>query len=369
MDLRLFSLDQAPKSLPVWESILEDLGAPAAPRIARALDVGASTVYRWNQTGTAPRMACLALFWLTRWGRSEVDARATNDAVMAVALARSLAEERNALRGRVAILSDERDRLSQLVRNFQALTAHGSGATAGHSRTGTPTADSSALEWPPLEAPQLPWPALPAPTAPRLDPASAAGRGSPATPPPAARSAKCPGPGRTAPLQPSTRPEAVPSSPSASPWRQIDATMPPLATGSFHLLKMRQAQGGRLAGSPTGGVAGATLACRARLHSALCPSLSSATAAQPSWRASTAAPGATSEPASCTTTRATAEGSDREGSPARPAVLGPAPAPGALPAPGRDVFSAMAFALAPSRATAPGPSDAALPSPPNSITS
>ena len=93
MDLQLFSLDHAPKALPLWEHIRNDLGNPTAKRIGRTLDVGASTIYRWNQTGKAPRMACLALFWLTRWGRSQIHAQAVNDAILTAELARSLAEE------------------------------------------------------------------------------------------------------------------------------------------------------------------------------------------------------------------------------------------------------------------------------------
>jgi hypothetical protein len=124
MDLDLYSIDQAPRTLPLWESILDDLGRPSAARIGRTLDVGASTVYRWNQTGQAPRMACLALFWLTRWGRSEVDCRATNDATMAVALARSLSDERRQLHADLAQLAAERDRLRSML--SRALLGRGS---------------------------------------------------------------------------------------------------------------------------------------------------------------------------------------------------------------------------------------------------
>ncbi len=77
MKLPLFSLQQAPRTLPIWQCILEDLGHPSAPQLARVLGVGVRTVHRWNRTGNAPRAACTALFWLTRWGRSEIDCRAT----------------------------------------------------------------------------------------------------------------------------------------------------------------------------------------------------------------------------------------------------------------------------------------------------
>ena len=92
MEMQLFRLDNAPRSLPIWQLVLEDLGCPPAHRVARTLGVSERTVYRWNQAGCAPRMALLALFWLTRWGRSEVDTRATNDAILAVSYVRSLTD-------------------------------------------------------------------------------------------------------------------------------------------------------------------------------------------------------------------------------------------------------------------------------------
>ncbi len=93
MTIRFYSIDAAPRTLPIWELILDDLGRPPAPRVARTLGVGASTVYRWNQAGSAPRMACLALFWLTRWGRSEIDCAAVNDCRLATSYAQSLESE------------------------------------------------------------------------------------------------------------------------------------------------------------------------------------------------------------------------------------------------------------------------------------
>jgi len=92
MELRLFSLDNAPLRLPIWQTILDDLGCPPAYRVARTLGVSERTVYRWNHGGHPPRMALLALYWLTRWGRSEVDTRATNDAILAVSYLRSLTD-------------------------------------------------------------------------------------------------------------------------------------------------------------------------------------------------------------------------------------------------------------------------------------
>jgi hypothetical protein len=95
--LRLYSIEKMPRDLPLWELLVTDLGRPPAARIARALGVGVSSVYRWNAAGSAPRMACLSLFWLTRWGRSQVNTDAVNDAAMCAQLARSWRDECNRL--------------------------------------------------------------------------------------------------------------------------------------------------------------------------------------------------------------------------------------------------------------------------------
>lgn len=102
MKVNLYSIEHAPRALPIWETILEDLSRPPPARIARVLGVGLSTVYRWNQAGSAPRVAQLALYWLTRWGRSEIHAAAVNDATAAVGYANALAVEVQQLRRQLA---------------------------------------------------------------------------------------------------------------------------------------------------------------------------------------------------------------------------------------------------------------------------
>jgi hypothetical protein len=104
MEIQLFSVEHAPRSLPIWQTILDDLGRPPAPRIARALGLSVRTVHRYNAAGSAPRVVCLSLFWLTRWGRSSVNAQAINDALVGVQLARSLAADLEQLRVQVRYL-------------------------------------------------------------------------------------------------------------------------------------------------------------------------------------------------------------------------------------------------------------------------
>lgn len=104
MKLHLRSIEHAPPSLPIWHTILEDLANPPAHRVARVLGVSRRTVYRWNSTGRAPRVALLALFWLTRWGQSLVATNAANDAVLAAQLVRSLSGQVERLQAEVARL-------------------------------------------------------------------------------------------------------------------------------------------------------------------------------------------------------------------------------------------------------------------------
>ena len=105
MSLQLHSIEHAPSSLPIWHTIIDDLGNPPPARVARVLGIGLRTVYRYNQTGEAPKVALLALFWLTRWGRSSVHAQATNDAILACGYVESLRAEVRRLEGNVRQLA------------------------------------------------------------------------------------------------------------------------------------------------------------------------------------------------------------------------------------------------------------------------
>ena len=246
----LFSIDKAPKALPVWESILDDLGHPPAHRVARVLGVGRSTVYRWNAEGHGPRIACLALFWLTRWGRSLVDTQATNDAVLHVQLARSLSEERDRLTHEVAALDREnRDLIYDLATTKLIMFDRGNGPSASHSHTGTAPEGLPALTRP---AQQLAWPALEALQRPLAVPAGelleraeqdrCERPGSPAAPPPAAHSARFPDSARTDPPPPSNPREFAPLSPSDAVRYHDGVIMASANPPVCHLLELGQAR-------------------------------------------------------------------------------------------------------------------------------
>ena len=102
MNFHPYSIDHAPRSLPIWQTILEDLGNPHPARVARVLGLGTRTVYRYNREGQAPRSVCLALFWLTRWGRSQVYSQAVHDCQVAVAYANAIERDLHETRAQLA---------------------------------------------------------------------------------------------------------------------------------------------------------------------------------------------------------------------------------------------------------------------------
>ena len=65
------------------------------------LGISLRTVRSYNATGHAPKVACLAVFWLTTWGRSAVNAQAINDAVMAISCVEGLKSEVQQLRAQL----------------------------------------------------------------------------------------------------------------------------------------------------------------------------------------------------------------------------------------------------------------------------
>ncbi len=94
-------LNRLPRHLPPVSMILDDIGRPKAAAVANALGVNRRTVERWIANDKMPRSAHLALFWLSRWGQSIVDAEAVNTATMYAGLARCYGAQNDALRQRI----------------------------------------------------------------------------------------------------------------------------------------------------------------------------------------------------------------------------------------------------------------------------
>ncbi len=99
--LAVLHLLPRPSSLPHLQTLVDDIGSPSSKALAKALGVSERTVRRWMRAGQAPRVVLLALFWVSRWGRSALDVELQHDAMLYRALARSLEKERDDLRHRL----------------------------------------------------------------------------------------------------------------------------------------------------------------------------------------------------------------------------------------------------------------------------
>lgn len=101
-------LNRLPRQVPPLSMMLDDIGRPSPRELARAFDVTERTVRRWIADDSAPLTVLLALFWLTSWGISAVDAEAHNSAVMSASMVR-------VLRGQVSDLKARLDRLGKIA--------------------------------------------------------------------------------------------------------------------------------------------------------------------------------------------------------------------------------------------------------------
>lgn len=89
----MLSMLPTPARLPAFSFILDDLGRPSGAALAHALGVPLADVHAWITADAAPRPIILALFWLTRWGRSQLDEHLAEAAKLHARLARSLRDE------------------------------------------------------------------------------------------------------------------------------------------------------------------------------------------------------------------------------------------------------------------------------------
>lgn len=99
---RASMLLRLPATVPPLPKMLDDLGGPDAEALAEALHVHPSSARRWVREEQAPHAVMLALFWLTRWGVSLVDANAHNDAINSARIAVLKGAESDVLRQQLA---------------------------------------------------------------------------------------------------------------------------------------------------------------------------------------------------------------------------------------------------------------------------
>lgn len=89
----------------VFKQFVHELAGPA--HVAKFLEVSERTVWRWLAEGSAPKMACLALYWETQYGRSLID----TDHQTELAL----------LRGKVSLLEEQFQRAKDVVTGLKRL--------------------------------------------------------------------------------------------------------------------------------------------------------------------------------------------------------------------------------------------------------
>lgn len=92
-------LNRLPSQTPPLWLMLEDIGSPSPKDVAKSLGVSEAMVKKWIKHDSAPRAILLAVFWLTKWGMSAVDAEAHNAAIMSAGLARARLSEIERLQG------------------------------------------------------------------------------------------------------------------------------------------------------------------------------------------------------------------------------------------------------------------------------
>lgn len=92
--------------MPAVSFMLHDIPANTA-QIAKHLDLKESTLKTYLKTGFAPRPVMLALYWETKWGVSNGNVQAHNDAVMQASVAASYKRQVEKLSGVIWSLEQE----------------------------------------------------------------------------------------------------------------------------------------------------------------------------------------------------------------------------------------------------------------------
>lgn len=86
---------------------IDELGGPK--QVHKYLDVSERTVWHWLSTGRVPRAAVLALFWESRWGRSQIFTEQVNEIRL--------------LYRQVCILQDQYQKAKDIVAGLRAMHA------------------------------------------------------------------------------------------------------------------------------------------------------------------------------------------------------------------------------------------------------
>lgn len=156
-------LNRIPRVVPPLNTLLADLGNPSRKTLAKVLDVHWRTVQRWTSADKAPRAVMLALFWMTRWGRSALECEALNETNFRLAIARNAMEENQKLGERIDHLSSiadfgsandpaqsvaAADPVRKTLKAFLASPPHGTSGSAQTSDLAAPPTSSAGTEEP-----------------------------------------------------------------------------------------------------------------------------------------------------------------------------------------------------------------------------
>lgn len=98
----------APKNIygpDVFKIFVHELGG--SKRVCKMLDVTERTVWRWLAEDSVPKMAVLALYWESRYGRSLIDTDHHTEMVL--------------LRGQIQILEKQFTRAAHVIQGLRAL--------------------------------------------------------------------------------------------------------------------------------------------------------------------------------------------------------------------------------------------------------
>jgi predicted DNA-binding transcriptional regulator AlpA len=138
-------LNRLPRMMPPLPMMLDDIGNPKPRDLARALGVSERTMQRWVAKDNAPVPVQLAIFWLTRWGQSAVNAEAQNISALNASMVRCLRHEIVELKatlgrlGRIADFGAANDPAPNVPTPQPGTPDQLSNATAGKAGSTAPT--------------------------------------------------------------------------------------------------------------------------------------------------------------------------------------------------------------------------------------
>lgn len=102
--------------MPSLLTMLDDL-PHNVPMLCKHLDISKSTLDRYIKAEGAPRTVMLSLFWETRWGVSQINCQAVNDAAMHYGYSDMLRQQNAKLHRQIAQLESERSTYGHLAAN------------------------------------------------------------------------------------------------------------------------------------------------------------------------------------------------------------------------------------------------------------